>query len=336
MRNSRVLKALAYIFIPIILVAIIINFVCIMYVSTNIGDTDNIENMAYVETDQFADDFYMEIRKIQNYIINSVGAYDDPNSICVFENIYSEKMKYKFLLVRKSDNAIFSNITTGLDDIEPVKEYLKSKNYYFFYEGMIIDTNIKNNELYNKDYSYSRITYTQPVGNMTEVSFQPASYSVIDFDIYIGFSDEEEIGSNVFWEKAVFDYVKNNATALSYLIPIYVVLEILLLVYLLWSIGHRKGSDEIYQTRFDKWPIEIILAIGVCSNVILIWLISIFSDSGIFYRYTSTTDSNVLWISLLAIVIAVIYAITAIVGTSIVKKIKTRYTNKNKLNLYYL
>ena len=306
MRNSKILKGLAYILIPILLVAIIINLICVFYMS---GNKDFYESENYIETSQFADRFYSEIRQVQYYITNVMRYYEDNDSVNFFQQIYKEDIKFNFLLIRKNDNAIFSNINTGLDNAQDIKNGLKKDNYYFFFDDEI-DTNIKNKELIRKDYINT--------------------YMDTEFEIYISFSDETNLSSEVFFEKAAFDYAKSNGDYLVYTIPIYIILEILLVIYLLWAIGHKKGEDKIYQTKFDKWPIEIILLIGIFVDLIFIWFCAAIDYAGIIYSAESTNIS-ILLLSLLLIIAGIIYAITAIVGTSFIKKLKTGTLIKTSL-----
>lgn len=304
MKNSKILKALAYILIPLLLVALSINLTCVFYISDN---KDFVDKDNYLETSQFANRIYHEVNQIQYYIVNVVNPYEDTNSVNVFEHIYGKNIGFEFLLIRKNDNSIFTNINTSLDNIEEVKNELKKDNYYFFYNNEI-DTNIKNSELKNKYYINT--------------------YRDIEFEIYIAFSDETDVSSEAFFEKVAFDYAKSNEYNIVYTIPIYIVLVMILVIYLLWSIGHRKGEEQIYQTKFDKWPIEVILAIGISADLFFTWLAYGILDNIFYYE---TVEINILMFSFAAIILSIIYAITAIIGTSFIKKLKTGTLIKTSL-----
>lgn len=300
MQNSKILKILSYILIPVILTMLIINFMCIIYISNN---EDFLNKDDYMQTTHFASTVYNEINEVKYYIASMVMPYSNGNSVNIIENVYGEEPGFDFIFINKSDNTSYSNITTFTNDIETEKNKLKNKKYYLFYNDKI-DTNINNNDLKNEGY-------IDPFNN-------------IDFEIYIGFSENIfNADADIYFEKLVFEYVRDNEDIVIYTIPVYIVLEILLVIYLLWSIGHKKGEENIYQTKFDKWPIEIILGIGLIYDFFWFWILAVCGITGLFYNYGSGVQFTILLISLVAIILVSMYTVTAIVGTSFVKKIKT-------------
>lgn len=304
MRNSTALKAISYILIPIILVAIIMNIACTFYLADN---KDFPQKNSYISTSSFAHKIYQEVRQIEYYIDYIVSPYEDQGVISVFETMYGSNIDFKFLLERKTDNAIFSNITTGMSDIEEVKNSFKNDTYYFIYDDGIA-TNIANDEIINMNYPINL-------------------YHDTEFKVYVSFVEPTDLGIEAFWEEILFDYIKSNGKLLIYTIPLYIVLEIILVIYLLWSIGHKKGEEKIYQTKFDKWPIEIILSICIILDVLFGIMTFAIMDN----MRSQMIEINILMFSIASIILSIMYVVTAIVITSIVKKLKTGTLVKTSL-----
>lgn len=304
MRNSTVLKAISYILIPIILVAIIMNIACTFYLADN---KDFPQKSSYISTSSFAHKIYQEVRQIEYYIDYIVSPYEDQGVISVFETMYGSNIDFKFLLERKTDNAIFSNITTGISDIEEVKNSFKNDTYYFIYDDGIA-TNIANDDIINMNYPINL-------------------YHDTEFKVYVSFVEPTDLGIEAFWEEILFDYIKSNGKLLIYTIPLYIVLEIILVIYLLWSIGHKKGEEKIYQTKFDKWPIEIILSICIILDVLFGIMAFAIMDN----MRSQMIEINIVMFSIASIILSIMYVVTAIVITSIVKKLKTGTLIKTSL-----
>ncbi len=300
MQNSKILKILSYILIPVILTMLIINFMCIIYISNN---EDFLNKDDYMQTTHFASRVYNKINKVKYYIASMVMPYSDGNSVNIIGNVYGENPGFDFLFINKSDNTSYSNITTFTNDIEKEKNKLKNEKYYLFYNDKI-DTNINNSDLKNEGY-------IDPFNN-------------VDFEIYIGFSENIfNADADIYFEKLAFEYVRDNGDIVIYTIPVYIVLEILLVIYLLWSIGRKKGEENIYQTKFDKWPIEIILGIGLIYDFFWFYILAVCDITGLFYNYGSGVQFTILLISIVAIILASMYTVTAVVGSSFIKKLKT-------------
>lgn len=299
MRNSKILKVLSYILIPVLMIAIIINIIYATYIADN---NDFLTKENYIETTSFYNNYDRAISEIAYQYRNEY--FLETNDIMyLYESRHSEALK--FLIIDKTTDNHYSNLYNM--SVEEIKDALNKESYYYYCYDNEVFTNIPNEKLYTMDMD---------------------TFNKDRFVVYTAFSDASKINNNTYFENIFFEYSKSNNTFAIYVTPIYIVLEILLVIYLLWSIGHKKGDDKIYQNWFDKWPVEIILAIGVLIDIILFFLITCIADINSYY---ALTEVSVLMYSFIGIILASIYTATAIMGTSIIKKLKTNTLIKTSL-----
>lgn len=98
--------------------------------------------------------------------------------------------------------------------------------------------------------------------------------------LYIVFQENREIRSIlVGWN---YSFARNVNTMVR-LIPLETIVLLISLIYLIVSAGRRKGSAQIYLSRYDKIPGELIVLIVIMAGIF-------FSLSGFVFNFTSTVD----------------------------------------------
>lgn len=69
-----------------------------------------------------------------------------------------------------------------------------------------------------------------------------------------------------------YNFIENNEKALVQSVLFSGLAILLLFVYLMCSAGHKKGEDRIHVSRFDKFPIDVLLLLTACVIGIIIFM----------------------------------------------------------------
>lgn len=85
----------------------------------------------------------------------------------------------------------------------------------------------------------------------------------------------------------MFDLVANNQAKINITIVISVIIALISLIFIMCSAGHKKGKSELYVSKFDKIPFEILLAllvgIAILTFLLCLWTIDIVYDNFSYY-----------------------------------------------------
>ena len=272
-RKSSLLRGISYILIPIIvfiLVLCVVNEVLVRQYG-NIGNKEE-----YLKTDQFAEEYYISV--ISNVSDIKEIEYENSNGIEIYkatrnyykkienQNIYYEGSKetrvgyinkgINYIIKDKNTGKIYTNIQ--ITELDKQIQELKNSSVYWYYENGEIKTNIDKISQNNVVYNYG-ITYN-------------------DYDIYSSFNIDNMI-EYMLKDPTYAIYSKLNNISqffnnkLSYIIPIATILLAVIIIYLIWSIGHKKGKDGITLRSIDKISYEIIIMITWFIIVLLICVI---------------------------------------------------------------
>lgn len=157
-----------------------------------------------------------------------------------------------------------------------------------------------------------------------EKSTEYVKYTIKDFDIYITY-DKKFVQND--YDKVAVILVKalENYEDIMYIsVPICGILTVVMIVYLIMSIGYKKGKKGIELNDIDKIPLEIIIFLVLAVLFLVCMFLDFFIDANMFYQY-KLVISGAVTIYLIA------YAFSAIVITTIIKRIKTKTFIKTTL-----
>ncbi len=146
-----------------------------------------------------------------------------------------------------------------------------------------------------------------------------------DFEIYTSFERTEgniPINGNYNIDKFIYDLFIKVKT--GYLIaPICLILGVLMILYILNSIGHKKGKEGITLNWIDQIPLEILAIIGgiIITIEIFICILPSADEAGI-------AISDLMWY---ITVIYGIYLTSMYLFASLVRRIKARVIFKNTI-----
>ena len=316
-RNSGILKAISYILIPII---IIVLFLCIIYSVFMFEIQEVIEKDNFYETSIFSSQFRSNINQIINKILvekKQPQYYYIKLSNENNENIYYEGTAYYgnedetflYYLIKTGENNYYTNIplTEQTDSIAKLQEqFTKKEGYYWNYDTIEdkVDTNIQNDNLDSIKYTYF---------NSIEKEDQ--------YTVNTRIKESVQSRGEIFFTQKIFDISKKLQNVPITIIPFISIFLLIFVVYLCVSVGHKKGVEGIYLSNFDKKPIDIICIVVIL--VILIFIAFILQTNIFAFNVMSYTQF-ILQITVIIISYFSIYALTALILTTIIKRIKAK------------
>ena len=321
LRSSSALKSLCYVLIPILVAILLFSIYHAAFVN-EYGDLEN--GTEYLKSEQFADNYFY---KVSDRVAKCRNEEEGESSNYIeIEGENGQKIYYcdnrwdtsyyggipayiNYIVINRETGDIFTNIKT--DNYETEKEEMKNNTVYWLLENNAIDTNI---ELLNQDnlkYSYEYAYYVTDEDN-----------GYMDkYNIYTSY-DETNIGiyTNYGINKILYQYMLEHKTTPIYSIIVSGIALIIIAIYLVNSIGHKEGTDEIVLNRMDEIPYEIVTIVGL---ILLCIFLSIAVSLG--------EASNAIIIAVGVLCYLICYAICAIWGVTTIKRIKAKQFLKSFL-----
>lgn len=148
--------------------------------------------------------------------------------------------------------------------------------------------------------------------------------TINDFQIYTSYKEDVFIRNNdVFFENLINQLQPYEQQMLS-AIPIASIILIIILIYLIISIGHTKNKEGIDLNDLDKIPIEIILFIVFLG----ISLIIVLANEGVLYV---TEEYYNFAVNMVLTGYFIGYVLCAITSVTIIKRIKAKTLIKNSI-----
>ena len=304
MKNSKVLRLLCYILIPILVAILLISFVY-TYLKERDQSQSEFYHNNYFNSDYFLVQYMFEVgNATQELIYNNrvyTYTYDGDTRIC-FTSIepYSEiTIENLYYLITYKDLAITNvELTTDTNTIEGIKNYIASlegKKANILNGEVIADSSIMSKKAiqYFKNFEYSyyktvtddnidatTLELGDPIGDGT---YAPSSDGIIntrqffttsikDFEIYSTYLENIEIRSLGGYQDEFLATFQCFEPYMVYAIPSCTIAIILMCIYLIISIGHSKNVDGIDLNDLDKFVFEVVLgaAGGIITLLILV------------------------------------------------------------------
>ena len=323
MKQSKILKALSYIILPILIAIVIISSIYIV-----------IKNQKYYNEEQYysSSDFVASYMMAINNIFSELIHYNNYNSIKDGETdiIYAQIAGYQYyfnaqqryyLAIYKNKALTNVELTTQTNTIEGIKEFINKNTEstkVTIIKGEIQSQSEVIREL-GKNYLDGDITYytnnTLTIEESTYPNTEKYEYittSLNDFEFYGSFVAKfDENSESAIIERFIsaFPVLEQNVYVI---IPITASLIILIAIYLIISIGHKKGNNEISTNDLDKIPLEIIVFVAICIGCIPFIMLEGINDD---YKAIA---------SLLTTAYLLIYVLCAITFHTLVKRIKSK------------
>lgn len=320
MKESKILKALSSV---LLLISISILIMSIFTIS--IKENGYRSEEKYFNSSEFARTYMSYLGENIYYLIHDNSSYqsiqDGNIEIHYLESrtdYYSDAKNRYFLIIYKNKALTNVELTNTTNTIESIKSYIKNnenaKNVNIIYGDIQSESDIIQKIGIQYLDSLKEVYYTRTDEGIVYISTEAK-----DFEIYSSYVEEFKENSqaeveNYFIEK-LLPYEEHSYIA----IPVSSSLIVLILIYLIISIGYKKGVEGIALNDFDKVPLEIILfiaiIIGCIPLIILEWI---------------NKNYNTIF-SLIITEYLLIYLLCAITFTTIIKRIKSKTFFKSTL-----
>lgn len=337
MRKSRLLKLLSYAMLPI--------FVGILIISTfyiQVKDASYYDEEKYFESEAFMSLYMSRLSDIARKLIYKNPEYkniEDGDSYIFYsangEFSYDAPRMY-FLIIYNNKALTNVELTSEVSTIESIKNYIANVNgnQIFNIVNGKVETNsailIKRAKQYQEEFTYKYFTKNNTeVGSTDELQIESEDGVIVgkspangieyitahieDFQIYTSYTPKFAENSNQALSNQFIEMLKPYQELIYVLVPISTMMVILILMYLIISIGHKKGSEEISTTDFDKIPLEIILIAGGA----IFTLIMLMTADG-------TKADISLEASLIITAYFSIYIVLAIIFDTVVRRLKAK------------
>ena len=311
LKKSASLKALCFFLAPILCLILLLSSIYLSFQNENAYDMTVKD---YYQTTNFARNYYGRIRSLYyglENIYEDISYQVSDSSYSLIQNgeveIYYQSTDYysgfyqyfRFIIVDRTNQMLFTNIRT--DNYEQEIENVKQGKYYWYYEDEKVQTDIEKIDESNIRYDYGLDELEQ--------------LKQLGLAFYIDFDEESvEVGNSFYLEKTLYDTMIGLREVPMYAIPITSVLLILIVVYLIWSIGHKKEIEGIYLNSLDKISYELVCIIAFLLLSIILLIINA----------VTSTKLNIVFLSLSLICYFVAYAIVATISATTIKRLKAK------------
>ena len=313
MKQSGILKTISY-----LALTVVISILVLSIFTLSAKEIPYYNEEEYFKTDMFVNDY---ISYLSNSISELIHENDSLYSIqdeeieihySINQSYYSLDMKDRYYLIIYKNKALTNvELTNTTNTIEEIQQYIENNENSKSVN--IINGNIQSEsdsiQLYGIQYlHYLSEKYYTRMDNEVEYIETKAK----DFKIYSSYIEEFKEDTEVAFTNNLLKNIEPLEKYSYFVIPVCSILIVLILLYLIISIGYKKGIEGIALNDFDKIPLEIILFISLILGCIPFIILSEINDN-----YSTI-------MSLIITAYFVIYILCAIVFNTIIKRIKAR------------
>lgn len=316
-RKSDFLKIVCYIAIPILVLVAIAG---IVYTRNFTYYNDELNKKDYYSTDSFAygeycSNIYSLINRL-NIIdkqdrynkeerINNAGyilARDDTNKI--YYDKYNSTAYIEYIVIN-NNGEIYTNVHT--DNYNDKIDELKNSKYNWYKENKRINSSLE-------QITQDGLNYKYGIEENEEILQS-------NYDIYMRLNtDKIEDDYNIVANKNMYDMLVQLREFPIIIMIISLIVLGIIAVYLIWSIGYKKGENKVVLGLFDKYPYEIIFLILVGTIILCVTLM------------LEGFSNNIIYALIIFLTMYFIgYIACAILGITTIKRIKTGMLIKTTL-----
>ena len=345
MKQNKILKILSYIILSISIATMILSAISFGFKNSTRYDKDT-----YFSSETFAYDYITTIINIASKLIYSNSNYpsvkDGDIQIYYLKNYYSENgyivneyfnssevAEINFLVIY-NNKAITNVNSNSIEDIKHVIE-TSADNANATDNASIKKANILNGKIqadsdvlekYGTKYlSNFMITYYTTDTEKTDTILSDGRYieyvtpTAKDFEVYTSYTEELSQNEERQLASKFLDAIEPISQNAYIILPISSAVTILLIIYLLITIGHKDDEKTIELNDFDKIPLEIILIVAVFLIVLPFIILS---------QYDRMNNAM---LSLGITAYIDVYIVSAVVLHTMIKRIKSKTFLKSSI-----
>ena len=345
MKQNKILKILSYIILSISIATMILSAISFGFKNSTRYDKD-----AYFSSETFAYDYVRTIINIASKLIYNNSNYpsvkDGDIQIYYLKNYYSENgyivneyfnssevAEINFLVIY--NNKAITNVNSN--SIEDIKHLIETSadNANATDNASIKKANILNGKIqadsdvlekYGTKYlSNFMITYYTTDTEKTDTILSDGRYieyvtpTAKDFEVYTSYTEELSQNEERQLASKFLDAIEPISQNAYIILPISSAVTILLIIYLLITIGHKDDEKTIELNDFDKIPLEIILIVAVFLIVLPFIILS---------QYDRINNAM---LSLGITAYIDVYIVSAVVLHTMIKRIKSKTFLKSSI-----
>lgn len=194
---------------------------------------------------------------------------------------------------------------------------------------------------YSRNYGY--VYYeTEDVNSEEDVTaettyadgeIQETSQNKIKYVLTVHLKKELKEKDVFYYITRAYNFIENNEKALVQSVLFSGLANLILFIYLMFSAGHKRGEEGIYISRFDKFPIDILLVL----YGLVIYFVLFLADSaqdGIRGNYNTSVIPFFLAFCVFAVAVSVILILVFCITSAV--RFKTRTFIKSSLTFIVL
>lgn len=194
---------------------------------------------------------------------------------------------------------------------------------------------------YSRNYGY--VYYeTEDVNSEEDVTaettyadgeIQETSQNKIKYVLTVHLKNELKEKDVFYYITRAYNFIENNEKALVQSVLFSGLANLILFIYLMFSAGHKRGKEGIYISRFDKFPIDILLVL----YGLVIYFVLFLADSaqdGIRGNYNTSVIPFFLAFCVFAVAVSVILILVFCITSAV--RFKTRTFIKSSLTFIVL
>lgn len=300
MKSNFVVKCVAVVLFAVMLTTALLSGACLIF---GFGSGAFTESVNWVEmknslysglTWRPMSEIYDNVEHYEKY-----GKYDGSD---VLYHDLSENLMVEI----KDDNGkvIYSNI-----DESNMSTVFNKQDYTF----SVLKEEYRNS---NNDPNYNNDSNYEDEGVLHETSvydYQVDRYEDKTYTITICVKENLVKKDAFYYVGELFDAIAGKQTLFFIYTILSLVVAVVLLIFLMCSAGHKAGFEGIYLSKFDEFPIDILIAIWAGLTVLLAWGIVSFIDLTFYELVTYNYDPQ-LWsvVPFLAVLLVVAVVLDAI------------------------
>lgn len=325
-RNSKVLKIISYLLIPVLVLIIGRATFCQIYVEEN---REELDKRDYFKTDIFANQYYnylvQKMQQAENSKESNVGILISEGDVSYLDRHYnlieegSQKIYYEkynnyyygeydnafsavmeYLMLDKNTNTIYTNIKLENGDYKNKIQELEKHEIYWNMVNGTIQTSIagmtENSLKYENGTEYVKTLKDKNI------------------DIYTSINKERiQQGNTIYTQMEIYNKINEMKKKPTDILQVSILLFIMIVIYLIFAIGHEKGKEEIALTRMEDFPYEILFTI-------IMTIVGTFMALGI----KLTAETGEFFSIMFLFCYFVCYASLAVLTVSTIKRIKVK------------
>lgn len=320
MKSNFVVKCIAVVLFAVMLTTAIISGGCLIFGFGSGAFTESV-NWVEMKNSLYSGLTWRPMSEIHDNIMyyEKYGKYDGDDLL-----YYDLSLSENLMVEIKDDNdkVIYSNIVES-----DMSQVINTNDYTF----SVLKEEYRNSE--------NNPNYDDTLESTTVYADDVDKYEDKTYTITICVKENLVKKDAFYYVGELFDALAGKQTSFFIYTVLSLVVAVVLLIFLLCSAGHKADFEGIYLSKFDKFPIDILIAIWAGLTVLLAWGIISFIDLTFYelltYNYDPQLWSTVPFLAVLLVLAVVIDAILlAILLMTSAVRLKTG--NYVKLSLIFI